>query len=834
MASIPGHNATICDVVINSTENQIVSLSVDKCIKVWDLRNHRCLQTITDATKYRPEDQIQSILYDKNKRWLLTGTTKLRAWPLKTTVTSAAGGHRASLLAALFSHEFKEIVTVDVDGVVCVWNTYCGKLRFRFQGAHGAERVVAATLDVNGRRLVTAGESGEIKIWNYSSGFCLKTSKGHANTEITAIVCGKGMYSGAFLVTVGWDKKVTFYEDSPDRPLEPARQLLGHRSDILCGHMGTTGNLLVTGAEDGSTFIWSVESGSTKHKLRSPLPGQDPTSIEQVTFLRDRLAFIIATLTAQGLLQLWNSTTGNLLVQRLIPRGNASDTFTSLAVSSGSKLLAIGDSAGVVTLLDMSLFDPAKFVRHPRKARDLLPIRLQWAGHKGSVTCLTFMSTQELDEQLIKSRHLRRSSVTLPTAAQGEYLMTGGQDCRCMLWTPEGLRVGSLGMDNWELANRHTWSMPERSPEDGLNLPEPEVSLPDDYGGLALTTVGDDFGFGLTRAPGREDTSSDASSDSEASSSGREDLGIVGSHSHSQHSRRSVPRAGKSTASTTYERDSHRPSYVSGRNVNRLTQHTTSDETSTLLASILGSAQGSARPSQKVGPLDLSLGTPGSRSDVAVGFKSSTRPATALPTVSALTPVIGSPTNRDGSPSRNPYDFPVRASTLNDEDPPLEVVIDDFAKRKKPPVRPLHERIFLPSREEDRKINFPDGSGRPQSSVAHLIYIQDLKELDQRPHTSYDQSRRSKDKVSSMFNAARSSVVPQGPGGGGAAAGAGMRGMRPSTAAPVLGGPMSNSFGQSFGSTAGGGTGRPGTGGGAGGGGGAGPQRGSRRSVQWG
>lgn len=146
MASITGHNATVCDVIVNSDENQIISLSVDKCIKVWDLRNHRCLQTIMDTTKYRPEDQIQSVLYDRNKKWLLSATTKLRQWPLKSTVTSGAGGHKAAVLAVLYSSEFKEIVSVDVEGVICVWNTSSGKLRFRFQGAHGTERVVAATL----------------------------------------------------------------------------------------------------------------------------------------------------------------------------------------------------------------------------------------------------------------------------------------------------------------------------------------------------------------------------------------------------------------------------------------------------------------------------------------------------------------------------------------------------------------------------------------------------------------------------------------------------------------------------------------------------------------
>ena len=33
-------------------------------MKVWDMRNYKCLQTIQDKESYRPIDQITALMYD--------------------------------------------------------------------------------------------------------------------------------------------------------------------------------------------------------------------------------------------------------------------------------------------------------------------------------------------------------------------------------------------------------------------------------------------------------------------------------------------------------------------------------------------------------------------------------------------------------------------------------------------------------------------------------------------------------------------------------------------------------------------------------------------------
>ena len=44
---------------------QVVSMAADNVIKVWDLRNHRCIQTVTDLDWPSQEDAHPSVMmYD--------------------------------------------------------------------------------------------------------------------------------------------------------------------------------------------------------------------------------------------------------------------------------------------------------------------------------------------------------------------------------------------------------------------------------------------------------------------------------------------------------------------------------------------------------------------------------------------------------------------------------------------------------------------------------------------------------------------------------------------------------------------------------------------------
>jgi WD40 repeat protein len=184
-ACMTGHAATITDIVLNDNDRQIISLSMvqsnlnvcfihfrscpcnvisqlkllqiayllkrchpfamhvmkvclltepsvqDKAIKVWDIRNYKCLQTISDREVYKPDNTISGLVYNPTRSHLVTGNTKLKVWQMERVEASGVGAHGAPVSQVIFNRVFEDAVSADRSGVVCFWNVHSGALRSR-------------------------------------------------------------------------------------------------------------------------------------------------------------------------------------------------------------------------------------------------------------------------------------------------------------------------------------------------------------------------------------------------------------------------------------------------------------------------------------------------------------------------------------------------------------------------------------------------------------------------------------------------------------------------------------------------------------------------------
>jgi WD40 repeat protein len=52
IGDLRGHTSSVCSIALDDSLNHVFTLSIDKSIKVWDLRNHRCLQTISEVSAH--------------------------------------------------------------------------------------------------------------------------------------------------------------------------------------------------------------------------------------------------------------------------------------------------------------------------------------------------------------------------------------------------------------------------------------------------------------------------------------------------------------------------------------------------------------------------------------------------------------------------------------------------------------------------------------------------------------------------------------------------------------------------------------------------------------
>ena len=69
-----------------------------------------------------------------------------------------------------------------------MWDVDTGEKTIQFSQCHGNVEITAMAFDPSGRRLITGGRDGSIKLWNFNNGACLSILETHYEAEVR--ICG--------------------------------------------------------------------------------------------------------------------------------------------------------------------------------------------------------------------------------------------------------------------------------------------------------------------------------------------------------------------------------------------------------------------------------------------------------------------------------------------------------------------------------------------------------------------------------------------------------------------------------------------------------------------
>eukprot|EP00948_MAST-09A_sp_MAST-9A-sp1_P000153 g153.t1 len=228
-----GHADCVQKLTLNPVANQLISLSVDKVIKVWDIRLNSCVQTILDKSIYRPVDRISQIIFDdaspnaEQTPRLVSASNHLNIWPVKQDlIGKITTSHSASVSTILYNNKFHEVISADESSTIIVWDIYSGKMVFRFRNAHGNSGISAMCFDQNQRRIICGAQNGTVRIFNFSNGQCLNklhTASEHLRQEVTCIAYATDAnqhYDDIYaavdhrtILTAGWDRRIHVFRD---------------------------------------------------------------------------------------------------------------------------------------------------------------------------------------------------------------------------------------------------------------------------------------------------------------------------------------------------------------------------------------------------------------------------------------------------------------------------------------------------------------------------------------------------------------------------------------------------------------------------------------------
>ncbi|XP_027446482.1 LOW QUALITY PROTEIN: WD repeat-containing protein 49-like [Zalophus californianus] len=464
---LKSHTAPMIYIHVSAEDNKIFSMSTDNIIKIWDLETDSCLFTASSKAS-GIKGEFTACLYLPHSRALCVATDtaalphlRLRSPPEPYLVVS----HQEPMVCCRYNPAFWQVVNCSEASVVKVWDFETGRLLSGFIGAHGNAGITCLTFDISGRRLITGGRDGCLKIWSYSNGHCLHTLQ-HDEKENEVCDCTYlEMNQHKYIIAVGWDKRINVYFDAPcdfhhfwkPQPHWQDDLNRGHKEDILCVAQCPP-FLLATSSYDGEVIIWNVIPGHIYCKLNTSSPSdgaedrKSPNrSVSCLTFLKTRAAkfeSVAASLIAnrpRGSVAFWRLCGGACSIANFSPSRDKAQV-SSIAVTAGDALAYVADRKGFVHIYDIKEYGlQGPELQSPKSVTF-------WRAHVSVV-----ISLELIEEKLLLSSSLDRT---------------------VCLWSRGGEYIGTFGQhSSWDIFTPASWSHP-RVPYEILTDPQSMPAYP--------------------------------------------------------------------------------------------------------------------------------------------------------------------------------------------------------------------------------------------------------------------------------------------------------------------------------------------------------------------
>ncbi|HEX3289306.1 MAG TPA: TIR domain-containing protein [Mycobacterium sp.] len=352
---------------------------------------------------------------------------------LKLIDTSPGDSGGTSSPGIVFSPDGRRFVTAGAHGTLRLWDTQTGQQVGRDLTGH-TEWVNDTVFSPDGHRLASGSDDRTIRLWNADTGEPIgRPITGHED-EVWPVAFSP---DGLVIASGSVDTTVRLWNANTGKPIG---QPFKHPAEVLTVKFSPDGLRIATGSYDGAVRMWDVRTGQQigpPHKVHEDAVGghvNDVDLIMDVAFSPDGRR--LASAGSNGDVQIWDALTGLPIGSPLSGHGTQVNT---VAFSPDGHRLADGSNDGAVRLWDVD-------------TRQLLGAPM--LGHKSSVWALSF-------------------------SPDGTRLQSGAQDGTIRLWdvgirrplfghigkvssvavSPDGHRIASAGDDGtvrlWNADNGH-------------------------------------------------------------------------------------------------------------------------------------------------------------------------------------------------------------------------------------------------------------------------------------------------------------------------------------------------------------------------------------------
>lgn len=466
---------------------QIISADHRGLIKIWDIRTHRCSQTIyTEQNVPKTDFQhfyLNSFTYVPPRKQIVTAGRTLKVYEYERT-EKPKGSDDYPIFCALYNPTNFHFMTCSRKGVK-IWDALSGACSKTFRDLASCD-ITTACIDDRGRKFIVGTHVGEIMAFNFTNASLVKTIP-LFDSEITSITyCDDG---SKCIVATSAEGEVAAVLDRPNYETRVFKHT--HKHEAKCCSFSRTYALTVTGDSASNCYIWDMKNYSKIAEIK--VQGGEITAL---CFMGVLPAFIAAENTGRlimyttrpfyspniAILQWYNESK----CSDSSPKKEEEDTIihsetTPFITENPSLTITPCSSRGLRSEYIMQLDKPQKeengFVNnYPVTALeyDFNTNRLITGDEKGYICIYNMEPIIETAQIRLSSRILSNHKVPLSEVAkmkpekvaqwkahneavtkiqairEPNCIITSSLDCCSMIWTMEGELMDSLRQETKE------------------------------------------------------------------------------------------------------------------------------------------------------------------------------------------------------------------------------------------------------------------------------------------------------------------------------------------------------------------------------------------------
>jgi NACHT domain- and WD repeat-containing protein len=251
MYTLDGHEEPVWACDISNDGKTILSCSADRTLKTWDATNGKEIMTYEghkdaiEMCKFSPQND-KIISADRSGQIIIWNTV---------TGNKDSRYDSGKNVEAQFDSTNDRVVVAGKGNMLTVWDISKLSKPKRVHQLRGHNRPVnACCFSPDGKRIASAGEEGEIKLWDPETGKLIETSSTKHESAVWRL---KYFKDGKTIVSASEDGKLKLWNSTN---LQEQGELTGTESEpIWAIDVSPNGEWIISGSQDNTLKLWSVK-----------------------------------------------------------------------------------------------------------------------------------------------------------------------------------------------------------------------------------------------------------------------------------------------------------------------------------------------------------------------------------------------------------------------------------------------------------------------------------------------------------------------------------------------------------------------------------------------